>query len=170
MASSAIVLFSIAYEMRPNTIGVRVMNPDALLELIARELRETGERQAFDGRDQTILYLRPNEACALVSSGYGLSRSEKEGGRYHIRDGRNYLVREQAFPPQGAYAVLYTIEYHRESYDRCLAEGEDMSDEPFPPDGTTHVLVGIGVIDETYNRGQPPWACEVADPEPEPSV
>lgn len=80
---------------------------------------------------------------------------------YHKRDGNAYLTRDQAFPSQGCYATVFTVENY--------LRHRDASEEPDPPEGTTHILLSIEVVDETTGRGNPPWAYPVADLETAPS-
>lgn len=67
-------VFSATDQMGPSCVGARVLDPEAFLALLVREIEETGEAQGFDGEEGTIIQLRP-EVVSLVSAGHGPRRS-----------------------------------------------------------------------------------------------
>ncbi len=74
-----------------------------------------------------------------------------------------YLRRSRVFPALGCYAIATTVEEHWRL--ERLANEQDGTDDPLTvfPSGTTHVLLGINVIDQGTQAGNPPWARQVAD-------
>lgn len=153
----AIKVFSATDRTGPNCIGARVLDPERFLALVEREIQETGSEQRFDGVRRTILQLRSKEAIPLVSASYGPRKEPEKGAIYHQRGGETYLIREQAFPPLGCYVTVVTVEYYLRLRDET---------EPLPPEGASHVLLDVGVVDETEGRGMPGWSFPVADRDP----
>ena len=161
MSNSAIVLHVEAGVIKKSAIGSRVLDPGAFIRLLLQELQETGEAQRFDGADQPIIQLRTQEVVQLVAAGHGPLTRDAE--RLCMREGRMYLRRAYAYGPRGAFAIVYSREYYERLRSRPRKPGE--KSRPALPEGTTHLLAGVEVVDDTTDCGNPPWAMRVADEE-----
>jgi hypothetical protein len=146
-------LFVIAKEMRPSTIGGRVLNPSAFLDLLCPLIRGTdfsgdGVRSVPFARMDDLFRVRP-----LLSAGNG-GHTENQS-RYHERDGKKYLKREHTLPVTGCKAHVMT----RDAYLTFRAKAhppDDDKDLPLPPEEATHVLVSVTIMDGAYGRGDVP--------------
>ncbi len=143
-------------------VGAKILDLPAFVKAVEREIQETGTAQNFDGTVAGSIYiqLRP-DTMPLVTGEYGLM-SEDQADFIQIGE-VTYLRRSRVFPALGCHALVTTVEEHWQ-LERSANE-QDGTDNPlteFPP-GTTHVLIGISVADEGTERGNPPWARQVAD-------
>ena len=161
---SPLVIHINAKEMRPSVVGARVLDPNGFLELVVREIRQTGRKQRFDGDGHPGIQLR-SDAMQLVSTGDGW-RSE-DPMRHHVREGKTYLKREYALPATACIAYLITIARHNQLREQFLALAES---KPFPwppaPLETTHVLYSVMILHAYSQTGQNPNLEEVADEAP----
>ena len=154
-------LFVIAEEMKPSTIGGRVLNPELFLDLLRPLVKEAdfsgdGIHHVTFERVDDLFRLRP-----FLSAGKG-ERTEDEA-RYHVRDGERYLKREHTLPVTGCQACVMTREAYLRFHSSRVNPPSDSKQLPIPPEEATHVLLTVTIMDQTYGKGNVPWVWPVAD-------